>query len=183
MMTPHTAPPEVKLFLSELFGSENTNAVAALHKLRAVAHLLHYLVQERHKDEALSAARMRLLTRLAADVAVEQSEGLSPSELSQSLGVSRNTVSTLLNGLEDDGLIERQLHPTDRRRFHIRITSAGQKLVAVRAPEFGAFVNDLFGSLSADEQATLSALLDTLFHNLLAKAAEMGLHTPDPESH
>lgn len=159
--------------MSDLFGDDNMPAIAALHKLRAIAHMLNHLIHQRQPDDPLSAARMRLLTRLAAESTIGQGTDLSPSEISESLGVSRNTISALLNGLEEDGLIERHLDPTDRRRFRIRITASGQEVVEVRAPEFATFVNDLFASLSPEEQAALLALLEKLFCNLLAKAAEM----------
>jgi DNA-binding MarR family transcriptional regulator len=108
-------------------------------------------------------------------------QGLLPSELSRFLGVSRNTVSALLNGLEEQGLIERHLHPTDRRQFLIRITPGGHDLVCARAPEFGAFVASMFEVLSLEERATLLALLDKLYESLRDQAAAMGLFVPGTE--
>jgi DNA-binding MarR family transcriptional regulator len=164
--------------MSTIFEVEDMTAIDLLHRFRAVAYLLHHLIRERKKDEPLSPARVRLLMRLAIDQQLGQGEGLAPSEISRELGVSRNTISALLNGLEDQGLIERHLHPEDRRQFRIRITASGLVIVHESAPEFAAFVTDLFASLSRDEQMTLLALIDKLFANLLDKAAEMGLNVP-----
>ena len=177
-MTPHKIDPQIKGVMSTIFEVEDMTTIELLHKLRAVAYLLHHLIRERKKDEPLSPARMRLLMRLAVDQQLEQGEGLAPSEISRELGVSRNTVSALLNGLEDQGLIERHLHSEDRRQFRIRITSSGLVVVHERAPEFAAFVADLFAPLSPEEQTTLLALVNKLFTNLLHQAAEMGLTVP-----
>jgi DNA-binding MarR family transcriptional regulator len=109
---------------------------------------------------------------------------LQPSELSAALGVSRNTVSALLNGLEEQGLIERHLHPTDRRQFLVRITPAGCDLVRTRAPQFAAFIASLLDDLSPDERHTLFVLLDKLYSRMLERAVEAGINVPgiDPET-
>jgi DNA-binding MarR family transcriptional regulator len=126
--------------MSEVFNVQDTEVLDLFHHLKAVSHLLSYLIGEYRKDGKLSQARMRLLIRLVIDNKLGIDAGLQPSALSESLGVSRNTVSALLNGLQEQGLIERHLHPTDRRQFLIRITPAGCDLVYTRAPQFAAFI-------------------------------------------
>jgi len=174
--------PEVERIMADIFSTEDMSKLELFRKLKAVSHLLSHLAGEYRKDVKLSQARMRLLIWLAVSDRMGNERGLLPSELSRFLGVSRNTVSALLNGLEEQGLIERHLHPTDRRRLIIRITPGGHDLVCARAPEFGAFVASLFEALSPEERATLLALLDKLFKGLLDRAAAMGLYVPDAES-
>ena len=55
----------------------------------------------------------------------EHSQGLAPSTLSEMTGVSRNTVSTLLDGLEQQGYVVRELNQADKRRFIIDVTAQG----------------------------------------------------------
>ena len=178
-MTPHPAyvdgsTPELQQILFGIFGVEDMESLDLFRHITAVAHLVSSLKGGYRQDSPLSAARMRLLIRLTADTEMGNTAGLSPSELSAFLGVGRNTVSALLNGLEEQALIERHLHPTDRRQFLIRITPAGQDTVHTRAPVFAAFVADLFSALSAEERATLLALLDKLVKSLVEKVAAMG---------
>lgn len=168
-------PLEAERTMLEVFGIEDTRMLDLFHRLKAVAHLLDHLIGEYRKDGTLSHARMRLLIRLVVDSRLGVKSGLSPSELSRFLGVSRNTISALLNGLEEQGLIERQLHPTDRRQFIIQITPAGHALVRERAPAFADFVTSLFDSLSPDETQTLSTLLDKLYNNLARQAAALDI--------
>ena len=52
---------------------------------------------------------------------------MNPSNLAEQAGVSRGTMTGLLDGLERDGLIERELQNGDRRRFAIRMTEKGNK--------------------------------------------------------
>ena len=59
----------------------------------------------------------------------EQNSGLAPSILSELVGVGRNTVSTLLEGLEKQGFINRKSDAQDKRRFIIEITAAGTAVV------------------------------------------------------
>jgi len=173
--------PEVERIMADIFSTEDMSKLDLFRKLKAVSHLLNHLAGEYRKDVKLSQARMRLLIWLAISDRMGNDWGLQPSELSRFLGVSRNTVSALLNGLEVQGLIERHLHPTDRRQLLIRITPDGHDLVCVRAPEFGAFVTSMFETLSPEERATLLTLLDKLFEGLLDRATSMGLYAPDAE--
>lgn len=177
----HVHSPEVERIMADIFSTEDMSKFELFRKLKTVSHLLSHLAGEYRKDVKLSQARMRLLIWLAVSDRMGNTWGLQPSELSRFLGVSRNTVSALLNGLEEQGLIERHLHPTDRRQLLIRITPGGHDLVCVRAPEFGAFVASLFETLSPEERATLLTLLDKLFEGLLERAAAMGLYVPDTE--
>jgi len=170
--------------MSEVFGIQDMEVLDLFHHLKAVSHLLSQLIGEYRKDGKLSQARMRLLIRLVIDNKLGIDTGLQPSELSKDLGVSRNTVSALLNGLEEQGLIERHLHPTDRRQLLIRITPAGCDLVHTHAPQFAAFVAGLFDHLLPDERKMLFSLLDKLYSRMLERAVETGINVPgiDPET-
>jgi DNA-binding MarR family transcriptional regulator len=174
--------PEIRRAMSDVFQVQDMDRMDLAHSLKTVSHLLSYLLGEYRKDGKLSQARMRLLIRLVIESRLGNGAGLSPSELSEFLGVSRNTVSALLNGLQEQGLIERHLHPTDHRQFLICITPAGHELVRTHAPQYAAFVLSLFESLSPDECQTLFALLNKLHHSMLDRANESGIKIPGMDS-
>ena len=180
-MTPHKCdpPPEIEQIMSNIFCIDNMGPLDLFRKLKFVSHLMNNLIGEYHKDDKLSLARMRLLIRLEVSSRLGNDTGLTPSEISQYLGVSRNTVSALLNGLEDQALIERALHPTDRRQFLIRLSSTGHGLIHTRAPGFAIFVANLLNGLTPAEQGALLELLNKLLDSLLEQTAAMGLYTPD----
>jgi len=154
--------------------------MALFFRLKLATHLIGQHLSAQLKEDALSHARMRLLILLMVEKHHGNETGLLPSELSHRLGVSRNTVSTLLNGLEAQGLIVRQLHPDDRRQWLIRLTPEGEALVRQRAPEFATFVNTLFQGLSEQEQQTLIALLDKLREDLAQRIAELASSAQTP---
>ncbi len=129
----------------------------------------NHLVQaaERNLEHAgLTWAKFRLLMSLHRGEQHGQGEGMQPSELSDLQGISRNTVSALIAGLEEDGLISRELHGTDRRRFVIRLTPEGRRLVKSELGNQFKFVSGCFKDLSAQERHTLAALLTRLADSL-----------------
>ncbi len=173
-------PPEVDEALADIFAIQDMRSFHLYRRLQHVNHLLRHLVEKFRAADKLSHARMRLLIRLEVNERLGVDKGLLPSELSHWLGVSRNTVSALLNGLEAQGLIVRQPHPTDRRRVQIHITEAGHDQVRQYAPPMGAFLDGLFAALTPAERDTLLALLEKLHEAMHAQAEAMGveLHAP-----
>ncbi len=119
------------------------------------------------EDAGLTYAKFRLLTSLQRGEEHDSGEGLQPSELSDLQGISRNTVSALIASLEKDGLISRELHGTDHRRFVIRLTPEGRRLVKARLGSQFKFVSDCFKHLSLQERQTLASLLTRLNEGLV----------------
>jgi DNA-binding MarR family transcriptional regulator len=181
LQSQHNKPPHhVKPVLAELFEIEDMSTHELFRQIKAINHLLRLLFGEfRKDDDTPSHPRMRLLIRLEVEARLGHDDGVLPSELSQWLGVSRNTVSALLNGLETQGLIQRHLHPKDRRRIQIRLTDEGHVLVKKRAPQMGSFIHSLFDTLTPEERDTLSTLLEKLLEGMLARAVELDINLPD----
>ena len=65
----------------------------------------------------------------------------------------------LLNGLEEDGLIERVRDPEDRRRHIVAITAKGQKALENAERQLETVEDDVLGNLSQDELNELRELL------------------------
>jgi len=116
----------------------------------------------------VSRARWRILFQLLTEVQRGNTEGLNPTYLSQCLNVSKNTISSLLRGLEAQGLVQRVLDPQDHRRFRIQLTAAGQTLVESSAPRWIAYLNFIISDLTPAEQEQLLTLLAKLYHSLTA---------------
>ena len=113
-----------------------------------------------------------LVDELSAEERCGRGAGISPTHLSQRQNVSKNTISVLLRGLEEQGLIERTLVPDDRRAFQIRLTDAGRTLVETTAPAHIAFLNAVAAGLTADESAQLIELLQKLHRSLSSGASK-----------
>jgi DNA-binding MarR family transcriptional regulator len=109
----------------------------------------------------LTWAKFRLLMDLGRQEHL-QSTGMQPSELSDNQGISRNTISALLASLEADGLVSRELNETDRRKFLIRLTPEGRKMLKSKMNGQFLFVTRCFQVLDASERQTLSQLMARL---------------------
>jgi DNA-binding MarR family transcriptional regulator len=99
-------------------------------------------------------------------LAVCETEGMLPSEISKMQGVMPNTVSSSLASLRDAGLIEQASHPIDGRKRVMRITPAGHDALAAIAPVQREFLEVLFDHFSDEEMSTLNRLLTKLLDNV-----------------
>ena len=103
----------------------------------------------------LTPARMQVLSLLA-----RAAEPLIMRQLTQALGITARAVTGLVDGLEAEGLVRREAHPTDRRATLVSLTDAGRELVGGARGQGMAEAAQVFAVLSEDEQRTLLGLLD-----------------------
>lgn len=114
----------------------------------------------------LSEGRFVLLFLLDA-----AADGLAPAALAQQAGVSRATVTGLLDGLEREGLVARHADASDRRALCIRLTPRGREVAQAVVARHGRWIAGLFGTLDAAERAQLARLLDKVAARLEEGAA------------
>ena len=122
-----------------------------------------YHVGEQSVDDAgLSYAQYRVLMHLFFAEQMGDRAELNPSEISDRQGVSRNTMSAFIRNLEEAGLVERRLDPSDRRRFNISLTDAGRAVVSEHTHHHLETIDHFFSALSSAEQDDLLNLLQKL---------------------
>lgn len=109
----------------------------------------------------LSEGRFVLLFLLDA-----AADGLAPNALAEQAGVTRATVTGLLDGLEREELIERHADANDRRALCIRLTRKGKQVAQNVFEQHAIWIASLFDNLSAVERKQLSALLEKVSGNL-----------------
>ncbi len=163
--------------LKTLFGVEDTSGVELFSLLRHLAHLC-----EPPDDKDLSGPRWRLMLHLLGEEHMGEGAGLTPTDLSHSQRVSKNTISALLRGLEEQGLIQRTLDPADYRLFRIQLTQAGREMIHASAPRRLARLNEMAAGLTSEERAQLTVLLEKLYHSMLEASCKTPLD-PKTESH
>jgi DNA-binding MarR family transcriptional regulator len=86
----------------------------------------------------------------------------NPSQLAESLGLSRGALSVRLAPLEEAGYLARAVDPDDRRRVDVRLTSRGRNAFDRHARHEGEDEAALLSALSQADQRRLSDLLRTL---------------------
>jgi DNA-binding MarR family transcriptional regulator len=154
--------------MQELNSDVDPNTVRLLERLRIVSHSLYQIGEQSLDKAGLSYARFRLLMNLFKSEELDGRYDLNPSEISTRQGISRNTVSTLIRDLEEEGLIERHLDPDDRRRFNIRLTEDGRNVIRRHSAAHFRAVAGCFDALTPEEQHSLSTLLAILGENIHA---------------
>jgi DNA-binding MarR family transcriptional regulator len=105
--------------------------------------------------EASSYASMRLLCELHRDGPQRM------ADLASALDVTPRNVTTLVDGLERDGIVQRRPHPTDRRATVIELTASAHGAVE-RSMEHEAAIGELFEKLAPADRATLIRLIGDL---------------------
>jgi DNA-binding MarR family transcriptional regulator len=138
----------------------------------------HKIAKELAASNAFLLARlgMRFKLRLMAKLDEDGFESYHYSMLAMLDEGARHTQSTmavalqldpsrlvaLLDGLEGQGLIERQRDPQDRRRHVVSITKAGKRQLARMREVFKQLEDEFLAPLDADARATLHVLLSEL---------------------
>ena len=84
---------------------------------------------------------------------------LSPAELADHTGVTRATITGLVDTLERDGLVERSPNVDDRRMRAVSLTSRGSGLLREILPEHFRRMAWLMATLDEQERVTLVRLL------------------------
>jgi len=129
-------------------------AVRAIHftLVRRTKPLLH--------EFGLSTPRFQLL------LSIHRNGPLSMSELHRFTHVTGSTVTTLVDGLEEDGLVERYRTNEDRRKVYVRITERGESCIESVRRRRRALLEEALGVLSAEERSTVARGLSSITERL-----------------
>ena len=93
-------------------------------------------------------------------------QGLKMSELSQRMMVTGGNVTGITDGLEKEGLVVREVDPTDRRVFRVKLTIEGQKQFRRMATDHEQWIIALFEGMSMKQKNQLVELLGDLKRHL-----------------
>ncbi|MGG4394014.1 MarR family transcriptional regulator [Paenibacillus thiaminolyticus] len=117
----------------------------------------------------LSTGRYRLL----ADLEDNEGEEL-PSQLAEHLGVTRATVTGLIDTLERDGLVTRRTSSRDGRQRSVVLTEQGEKKLRDMAPDHFAWLEAMVGLLTVEERSVFLDLLGRVTQGISGLANEPG---------
>ena len=87
---------------------------------------------------------------------------LAQVEMSERLGVDRNTMVLLLDDLEARALVTRRRDPCDRRAHLVSLTDAGREVLTESTTLAQRTNDEVFAPLSPEERTHLHALLSRL---------------------
>ncbi len=140
--------------------NEKTIAAVAAYNtlLETSSSLLHHL-NNILAGQGLTQARFRTLF-VAYTTGGEK--GISPCELADIIKVERATITSLIDGLERDGLVRREPAPNDRRSIKVHLTQKGKGLIKTFTPKRMRYMMDLMGALSTQECKALVKMLEKM---------------------
>ncbi len=104
-------------------------------------------------DMNMSPARFQILETLNSGGA------LTMVALADRLSVSKRNVTTLVDGLEKEGLAQRLPHPKDRRSTLVALTDHGEDIFAEAAAIQAKRLRALLAHLDTDQQTEMNAAL------------------------
>lgn len=122
-------------------GADET-ALAGCFTLLSVADAVFSACHERLAQYQLSEGRFAVL------LLRQSSSNLTPSELADQAGVTRATMTGLLDGLVRDGFVNREEVEGDRRSFAVSLTPKGQKVIGKVIPLQLQWLESLFANLT-----------------------------------
>lgn len=88
--------------------------------------------------------------------------GATQSELAVHSGRDKGQLARLIGGLKDQGLLQAEVDPADRRALRLRLTDAGAAVQQALQRRSRRLAAAAVGGLSADEQRQLLTLLGKL---------------------
>jgi DNA-binding MarR family transcriptional regulator len=86
----------------------------------------------------------------------------TPADLAEKTGVTRATITGLLDGLEKEGLVERRPDPENRRSIQVKLTAAGQEFLDRVRPGYCRWFTSVVEPLNQDERQQLLVLLEKI---------------------
>ena len=142
----------------EIIPEINPAAVIAMLRIKQAAEeiqqgILDILQSEYH----LSEGKFCVLVVLH-----QHNEGIAPSVLAEKVGVTRATISSMLQRMERDGLVAVKADKADARSKKVKLTRAGNDFMQEILPPHYLRVSRLMEKLSEEEQKEVIRLLHKL---------------------
>jgi DNA-binding MarR family transcriptional regulator len=131
--------------------------------LRTAYMALHRRSEARFAQHGVTADQFVLLATLA------RGHALTQRELARRMPSDPSTVRAMLVLLEQRGLVQRDMHPTDARARMVSLTAVGKRKFRQLWTAGDSIRERMFGALQPDEAQSLIALLTRVAEALNAK--------------
>lgn len=137
-----------------------------------MSNSLHYLMManqmlvqkalmERVKESGLTIGQPKVLDYL------KDHDGSSQKDIARACFIEAGSLTTILNGMEEKGLIERRTLNGNRRSYHIFMTDEGKKKQQMIDEAFAAIEEKAVSDISDEEYRQFMSVYQKLYNNLL----------------
>ncbi|MEM9006885.1 MAG: MarR family transcriptional regulator, partial [Cyanobacteria bacterium P01_F01_bin.86] len=131
-----------------------TGALQVMSMVSRIARMVLRIMDGQSTQLGLSQSKLGVLMYLSG----EPELCAKPSALAKHCGVSRAAMTGLLDGLEQEGYVERDTHPSDRRALVVKLLKPGQDFLERITPKQYQ-MSELMEALDATERRTLIELI------------------------
>lgn len=133
---------------------------------------LHYLIManqmlvqrgllERLKETGLTIGQPKVLDYL------KEHDGSNQKEIARACFLEAGSLTSILNRMEEEGLVERRMLNGNRRSFHVFLTENGKKNQELVEEMFAEIEKDALDGISSEEFETFMEVYRKIYGNLL----------------
>ena len=131
------------------------------HQLIELYEKLSSWEQDVVKNSGLSPAQMHTI-----EIVGHGETPLRMKDLAKKMGVTTGTLTVMIDRLEQQGLLHRTPHETDRRSYLIGLTEKGQVLFLEHHQYHLRLTQEITATLSPEEQTQFSSVLEKIIGQL-----------------
>ena len=136
----------------------------SLLRLMRIGNDLQAAVASHMQEHGVSMARFAILAQLMRS----GDHRLTPSALAERAGITRATVTGLIDGLEKSRWIHRQVHPNDRRSVIVELTEEGVAFLRSILPDHAEYITRMVRDIPEEDLIHLERTLTRVEKNLEA---------------
>lgn len=140
----------------EIVNSPNqSGALYTVSTITRIARMVLRITDEHSARLGISQSKLAILIYLIS----EPELCASPSSLAKHCGVSRAAMTGLLDGLEQEGYVERDDHPSDRRALMVKLTQKGQQFLEWLAPQEQYQTSEVISAVEGERKNLIGLLM------------------------
>ena len=133
----------------------------SFHYLSMANHMMvQKKLMEQLKDTGLTLGQPKVLDYL------KDHDGASQKEIAAGCLIEAVSLTSILNRMEEKGLIERKMLNGNRRTFHIFMTESGKKNQKLVEETFEKIEETALNNISEEEQKVFMEIFHRIYRNL-----------------
>ncbi len=141
----------------------STGLMNRQERIESILHNFHAIRRAFSHGSRFSSQHFGMTMTQASVLMLLVHEGCQTmSNIAETLGVSRGAATQLLDGLVEQGLVERQRDEADKRIVYIALSRDGRRRLKHMREQGGQHVSDLFEFLDDDELGRIEAITEKL---------------------
>ena len=135
-----------------------------------MSNSFHYLVMAEHsifqkrllaklKGTGLTSGQPKVLDYL------KDHDGATQKDIAHGCHIEPGTLTTLLNRMEEIGLVERRMLGGNRRSFYVFMTDLGKSKLKLVTDAFNELEEEAFSDISAEDRENFMDLFQKIYKN------------------